>query len=127
MIAVRICTTKDKIIENARWNIDDCSSIKSGSTIRVGFKTNDEKLISFLKNKMKLQDCLVFEEGKSLTLIMKFEVKEIDILLNFNEGGCSSMITLTPRNRNVENVVTYLFNKSECDGRFIKQVSEFSA
>lgn len=111
------------MIEEARWKVKEAGSLSVGEIVRVNVPFRDPKLLKHLAGS-QASECVLEreEEGQSVTL--GFFVEKFSHFLDTGEAKpeLETMAWLKPFNRTVEQVVTYIMDRSSCDSKFLAAI-----
>jgi hypothetical protein len=121
---IQVCTLAGKIIEKARWEVEFPSGIQEGHTVAVNIPFNDSALNGYLA-RSKSPNCLVDKGPSGYSVGLTFQVKHISHMIDTSvkeEVEATSMATVQPVNRLVENVILYLLDATKCDQKFVQGI-----
>lgn len=121
-IIVQVCTSSGKIIESARWEIESSVGVQIGHVVAINIPFNDPALHGYLK-KYPSSSYMIDKGPSGYSVGLSFQVQQIRHMIETGSNPTlSTMATVHPQNRLVENITTYLLDTSKCDPKFIHGV-----
>lgn len=117
---IQAATINGRIIDKARWEIQNVSAFQEGQTMQVNVPTKDANLLHYVA-KQGRADCMVERDDRS-SVNLTFVVKQIRHMLEASNGGVDTMVVIVPITRPVEHVILYVMDTEKCDERFVRAV-----
>ncbi len=121
MATVQATNIGGVIIPRAHWKVKSLGSVSPGDIVRVNVPFEDEKLSKYL-SRSQVQECTFEREDdgeSSVTLGLMVERFTHFLDHSAEEPDVESMAWLKPMNRTVEAILIYMFDRSNCDVKFL--------
>ncbi len=119
---VQITTLAGKIVEKARWKLDKVHDMREDQTIQLNAVCHERMLIAYVANK-KPSECYVDLQNKSEPqVIMGFKISSVRHMLDAQSGEMDTLISAIPVNRIVEGMMMFIFQRKDCDPKFISML-----
>lgn len=118
-MSIQLMTLNGRIVEAARWKASRRTGIYAGQSMFLNVQISAHpKLVALLKSQRD-QFCALDEDE---TISCECTVQEMNLLFDTATEEFQSMVSIVPINRNTENVLLYVYEKTWCDPRFLAQV-----
>lgn len=109
-----------KIVEGARWVVD-LPWIQEGHMVSLNLPIKDPALIGYVGKQGSL-DCVIDREDDVYNVSLSCRVSRLRHMVNTSTGTTESLAYVTPTNRLVEGVLTYLLQPRACNSKFVTAV-----
>ncbi|HED38483.1 MAG TPA: hypothetical protein ENI76_09625 [Ignavibacteria bacterium] len=120
MPQIRAITINGKLIEKAKWEVNTISNMREGQSLQISITVNDDKLIN-LCGKQNSIDCVIEkEEDGSHYVVLTMKIMSFRHMLDHSTSELDSQVYLSPINRAVEEILTFLLDKEKCNPKFIE-------
>jgi hypothetical protein len=118
---VQVTTISGKMIDNARWEVENITNLKEGHGFQVNWVTKDSNLLSYV-GRINNTECSIDRNKNIYSVVLSCLVKQIRHMLDSKEKHIESMAILVPSNRIIENIFIYLASPDKCDPRVIQLI-----
>jgi hypothetical protein len=119
-LIVQAVTLSEEIVEGARWETS-LPWAQEGQSITVQAAVRDPDVVDYVR-RTPGRGCIADEEGKAYVVSMNCTVRKIRHMVNADTGSSDTLISVTPVNRFVEGILTYLMCPTMCDPKFAAAV-----
>lgn len=124
MPAIQATTIGGKLIDGARWEVKSLSDMREGQNLHVSVPVGDKNLIHFLGKQTGMDCVLEREEDKSHYVVLTTKIMQFRHMLDHSTGDLESLVYVSPANRTVEEVLTYMLDKDKCNPKFIEMLKK---
>ncbi len=123
MATIQATNIGGRIIPDAKWEVPDISKLSAGDPVRVSIPFKDAKLERYLKSQ-ELPACTMEREERGVSVTLGLVTEKFTHMLDTEPSNTrlDSMAWVKPMNRTVEAVLTYLFDRENCEPRFLAAV-----
>lgn len=121
MPIIQATTIGGKLIERGRWEVSTLENTREGHALQlsVNVESKEKNLLKFL-GKQESADCVLEREGKSYYVVLTFQIMRYKHLLDHEKMSLQSMAFVVPINRTVEQVLTYMLDRDQCNPKFVE-------
>lgn len=120
MPAIQATTISGKLVEGARWDVNTLTNMREGQSLQVSLPVEDKKLIHFLGKQNGMDCVLEREEDKSHYVVLTMKIMSFRHMLDHATGELDSQAYVSPINRTVEEVITFLLDRDKCNPKFVE-------
>lgn len=108
-------------MEGARWEISAPPGLQEGQSFAISLQVKDKELVSYL-SKASNSDCYVDIEKGETSVILGFGIKRVRHMLIPATKHMETLCLVSPANRVVEQVLTYILTPGKVDARFLQVI-----
>lgn len=122
MPAIQATTISGKLIDGARWDVGTLSDMREGQNLQISIPVGDKNLIHFLGRQNGMDCVLEREADKSHYVVLTMRIMQFRHMLDHGSGSLDSQAYVTPINRTVEEVLTFILDKDKCNPKFVEML-----
>jgi len=118
--SIQVTSINGEFIKDTLWEAEGGTAFKERQPFYLEIECNDKKIIN-LVNSGKAAGCLIDEEDGNLSV--KCRINSVFHYLNVKRNIVTTFVKVIPENRDVENIIFYIFDKSKCSEKFIQSLT----
>lgn len=120
MPLIQATTIGGKLVKGAKWEILTLSNMREGQSLHISIPVKDKKLIHFLGKQTGMECVLEREENKDHYVVLTMKIMSFRHMLDHSTSELDSQVYVSPINRTVEEVITFLLDEEKCNPKFIE-------
>jgi hypothetical protein len=126
-IILQAVTLSGEAVEGARWSVSFPAGVQEGHSvaINVPIPAAEVALLNYLSRSQSV-DAMLDRDETGVSVALAFKVSRVRHMVEAKAGSVETVCYVSPTNRLVEHVTTFLFMRGKTNAQFLRAMRSSS-